>query len=143
MVLVEARALGKKRPLIEGWSVDLPPIEPEGGGGGLTLRQLIAGVVRAEVAAFKKRQRERRLLRVLSQREIEAGRRRGKIEMGGRDLEQEVDPEAAVGVALAAFEDGLYLVFVDGQEKRELDEQVYVNRDSRLLFLRLTFLAGA
>ncbi len=142
MVLVEARVVGKKKPFLDEWSVDLPPQESGHGDGGLTLRELIARVVRAEVASFKKRQRARRLVQVLSARSIEAGRARGKIDSGGRDLKQEVDAEQAVGRALSAFEDGLYLVFLDGEERKDLDEQVFMNRDSRLLFLRLVALAG-
>lgn len=145
MVLVTTRALGKRRPLLDDWSVDLPPEEGGGGGGGegLTLRALIARVVRAEVAAFRRRQREGALLRVLSQGEIDAGAARGRVLPGGRPESAEVDEEHAVDVALAGFEDGLYLVILDGDELRDLDAQVYPRPDSRLTFLRLTFLAGA
>jgi hypothetical protein len=34
-------------------------------------------------------------------------------------------------------------VIIDGEEQRELDKQVYVTSQSRVVFLRLTFLAGA
>jgi hypothetical protein len=44
---------------------------------------------------------------------------------------------------LQGFEDGLYLVILDGEEQRDLDRQVYVTAESRMVFLRLTFLAGA
>jgi hypothetical protein len=42
-----------------------------------------------------------------------------------------------------AFTDGLYLVIIDEVEYRELDAIVRVEPDSRITFLRLTFLAGA
>ncbi len=142
MLVIETRALGRKRPLLDDWSIDLPPV-PQDGDGGLTLRDLIARVVRAEVAAFRKRQRDRSLIRVLSEREIAEGAARGKVDSGGRPAEQEVDEEQAVGVALAGFEDGLYLVILDGQEQKELDAPVYPKQDSRMVFLRLAFLAGA
>ena len=48
-----------------------------------------------------------------------------------------------MAAALQGFEDGLYLVVLDGVEQRELDRQVYLTAESRLVFLRLTFLAGA
>ena len=41
-----------------------------------------------------------------------------------------------------SFEDGLFLVIVDGQEQRSLDAQVYVQPDSRVAFVRLVMLAG-
>ena len=44
---------------------------------------------------------------------------------------------------LTAFEDGLYLVLLDDKEQRNLDATVHLTDDSRVAFLRLTFLAGA
>ncbi|HEX8429973.1 MAG TPA: hypothetical protein VF625_01755 [Longimicrobium sp.] len=144
MVLVTTRALGKRRPLLDDWSVDLPPDEAGGDDGDeLTLRGLIDRVVRAEVAAFRQRQRAGTLLRVLSETEIESAASRGRVVPGGRPESPEVDEEHAVDVALAGFEDGLYLVILDGAEQRDLDARVYVHTDSRVTFLRLTFLAGA
>lgn len=144
MVLIVTRALGRRAPLLDDWSVDLPPDDGGGEeGGGLTLRELIARVVRAEVAAFRQRQRRDSLLRVLSPSEIHDAAARGRVLPGGRPASPEVDEEQAVAVALSGFEDGLYLVVIDGTEQRELDAQVYVRPDSRLTFLRLTFLAGA
>lgn len=142
MVLVETRVLGKKRALIPEWSVPIPTDPDAGGGGGLTLRQLIERIVRAEVDAFGKRQEARRFVKALSEGEIAEGRRRGKVDPGGSDLEQVVDPEEAVATALIGFEDGLYLVIVDGNEQRELDRQVHATESSRVVFVRLVFLAG-
>jgi len=143
VVVVEARMLGRKQPLVPRWSVPVP-IEPTGGDGNeLTLRDLITRIVRAEVRAFRERQDARRFVRVLSEREIERGRQRGRIDAGGSDLEQHVDPEVAVATALQGFLDGLYLVLLDDAEQRELDQRIHVTESSRVVFLRLTFLAGA
>ncbi|HEU0301962.1 MAG TPA: hypothetical protein VFR37_21080 [Longimicrobium sp.] len=146
MVLITTRALGRRRPLLDDWSVDLPPDQGDGGDGGLTLGELIARVVRAEVAAFRRREREGALLRVLSEAEIQAGAARGRVAPGGRPAPGDaaaIDEDDAVAVALTGFQDGLYLVLVDGTEQRDLDAQVYLRPDTRLTFLRLTFLAGA
>jgi hypothetical protein len=99
--------------------------------------------VRAEVAAFDARERARRFVRALTTTEIKDGAARGRIDPGGRAPGATVDTEAAVGAALQGFEDGLYLVIVDGVEQRNLDSQVYLTAESKLVFLRLTFLAGA
>lgn len=62
---------------------------------------------------------------------------------GDRDETEAWDEaEEAVAVALQAFEDGLYLVVIDGEERRSLDEPVYLRDDSTLVFVKLTFLAG-
>lgn len=143
MLLIETRVLGRKARPLDRWSVPLPPSHDEGGGDGLTLRELITRIVRAEVGAFRERQRAMRLVRVLSDVEIAAAAERGKVDSGGRPPAAPVDEEGAVATALQGFEDGLYLVVLDGVEQRDLDAQVYLSEDSHIVFLRLTFLAGA
>lgn len=143
MLRIETRVLGKKARPLDRWSVPLPP----GGAGsahdGVTLRELIIRIVRAEVGAFERRQRARRFVRLLSDQEIREGAARGKVDSGGRAPAGPVDVDAAIGAALAGFEDGLYLVVLDGREQRDLDAHVFLTEESRLVFLRLTFLAGA
>lgn len=114
-----------------------------GGGGPLTLRDVLAHVVRHEVKRFRERQEANRLDRVLSARQIEQGEAKGAIRPEGRDVDQPVDDGEAVATAWQAFEDGLYLVIIDGEEYRQLDQPVSLGPDSRLTFVRLTFLAGA
>lgn len=140
MVIV-GKSLGQKKKLFEDWSIPLPP--EFRGDNGVTLRQVIESVVRAEVGAFKERQQDRQLVRALTSKQIESGAAKGKIQSGGSDVPlQEVDEESAVGTALQAFEDGLYLVVIDEDEQTSLDQQVFVQDDSQIVFIRLTLLAG-
>jgi hypothetical protein len=141
MITICAKVLGKKASLFPDWSIPLPP-EAAGAGETLTLRGLLRRIVESEVQAFRDRQERRRLLHVLTAPEIEKGVTRGKVEMGGRALVQEVDEDAAVAAALQAFQDGLYLVFLDDQEQRDLDQPVPLKEDSRVTFVRLVMLAG-
>ena len=140
MLTISGKALGRKKPLFADWSIPFPP--DLGDGGSLTLRDLIGRVVRVEVEAFKKRQQERQLFRALTEKHIQEGATKGKIESGGSDLAQKVDADEAVATALEAFEDGLYLVVVDEQEQRSLDAQVFLQPDSKVAFVRLVMLAG-
>ena len=139
---LSARAVGRRKPLIPDWQVPWPPDE-SGGGDALTLRELITRIVHEEVRAFERRQGERKLVRILTEKEIETGLEKGRVDSGGRDLRQKVNPEEAVGTALQAFEDGIYLVFLDDEEQRDLDKQVFLRPDSKLTFVRLVMLAGA
>ena len=140
MLTISGKALGRRKPLFTDWSIPLPP---DLGGEGRTLRDLIVKVVNAEVLAFKERQEQRRVFRALTARDIEAGAVRGKIESGGSQVPlQPVDADAAIATALQAFEDGLYLVIVDGLEQKRLDSPLYLHSDSRVTFVRLTMLAG-
>jgi hypothetical protein len=143
MLLIETRVLGKKSRSLDRWSIPVPPVGEGGGQGGLTLRELIGRIVRLEVEGFERRQRAQRLDRFLSEREIKGGAARGKVDPGGRLPAGEVDAEAAIATALVGFEDGLYLVLLEGEEQRDLDAEVFLGAGSTLVFLRLTFLAGA
>ena len=141
MPVISWKALGRRKPLFADWSWPVPPTDP--GEGGLTLRSLIAQIVRDQVAAFKKRQVDHQMLRALTARQIDEAVERGKVTMGHTDVPvQEVDEDSAVATAWQAFDDGLYLVVIDEVEQRQLDAQVFVNPDSRITFLRLTLLAG-
>ncbi len=137
-ITVEAKTLGQRRALPD-WIIPLPPPRA---GRPMRLRDLITTIVRAEVAQFQARQAERQLVRWLTASEIEAAAGRGKVDLGDRDDVQAVAPDEAVGAALLAFEDGLYLVFVDGAQQHDLDAEVMARPDSRLTFVRLTLLAG-
>lgn len=142
-MFIETRTIGRKARLLDGWDVPDPPVADDRAGEPLTLRRLIERVVRAEVAAFDQRERARRLVRVLSDAEIAFGAARGRIDSGGRPTGDAVDVEQAVAAALQGFEDGLYLVILDGVEQRDLEREVFITSASRLVFLRLTMLAGA
>ena len=145
MIVIQGKGLGQRRPLFKDYSI--PPPSDLGEGRPCTLRDLITHVVHQEVAAFETRQEARRLDRVLSRQQIDHALERGKISPEGRDpklrASTKVDVAAAVAVALEAFVDGLYLVIIDDLEYRDLDTIVHLKPDSRITFVRLTFLAGA
>lgn len=142
MPTIQGRILGSRRPLFADWSIPLPPDDPLDGGDGPTLRRLIESVVRREVELFRARAEARRLDRVLSRDEIMRGAARGKVDPAGKQTPSDADEDAAVLAAIQAFEDGLYLVVIDGQEQRNLDARVRVGTESTVTFLRLTMLAG-
>ena len=141
-MLIELRAAGRASRVIDSWTTR-PPTRDGADDGSLTLRQLISNVVRDQVQAFRNRATHHRLDRVLSATEIADAAAAGKVDPGGRTLRAEIDPETAVGTALQAFEDHMYLVILDGVERTDLDAQVFVREDSQLVFIRLSFLAGA
>jgi hypothetical protein len=140
-ITIEGKVFGQKRPLFEDWFLPLPP-EADGEGDRLTLRGLLTRIVLEEVNAFRERQEQRRTIQMLTQADIARGLMKGKVDMGGSDLVQEVDPQKAVETALLAFEDGLYYVFIDEEQQLELDREVYLKPNSKVTFLRLVALAG-
>lgn len=142
VLTISARVMGKRKPLVPDWQVPWPPEEHDH-GEPFTLRQLITRIVLQEVAAFQQRQEAGSVVRILTERQITGGLAKGRVDSGGRELQQKVNPEEAVGTALQAFEDGIYLVILDGEEQRDLNRQVYLQPDSHVVFVRLVLLAGA
>jgi hypothetical protein len=137
MITVTGKVIGRRKPLFADWSIPLPP---DLRGEGTTLRDIITRLVHTEVSAFKERQEERRVFRALTAHDIERGLEKGKVEMGGSDVPiQPIDDDSAVATALQAFEDGLYLVVIDETEHKNLDSQIFLQPDSRIAFVRLTW----
>ncbi|HJT31661.1 MAG TPA: hypothetical protein VJ783_06375 [Pirellulales bacterium] len=138
---ISGKAIGSRKPLFADWSIPFPPEWRD--EGGLTLRDLIGRVVRGEVQAFRQRQDERRVFRALTARQIAEAAEKGKVEAGGSDVPpQPVDDDEAVATACQAFEDGLFLVVIDGEDHREIDREIHIQPDSQIAFVRLTLLAG-
>jgi hypothetical protein len=145
---VEAKMLGKRKPINPAWYVALPSAffqetaDPE---HGPLLRHLIAYIVSEEVRAFQMRQEEHHLLHILQPHELNNAASTGKISMGDalqRSDSAPVDENAAVEIALQGFQDGIYFVFIDGQKQDDLDASVQLSATSTLLFLRLVALIG-
>ena len=132
---ISGKVLGKSQNLFTTRQMDLP-------AQSLTLGELLTQIVTAEVSAFKARQADRRMTKVLGLVDIEAGVAIGKVSSGGSELNQIVDVGKAVETALQAFEDGFYLVFIDDRQQEDLQATVALTSSSELLFLRLTPLVG-
>jgi hypothetical protein len=132
---ISGKILGKSQNLFTSWQMSLSA-QP------LTLAELLAQIVIAEVQGFRDRQSDRRMTKVLGLVDIETGVAVGKISSGGSDLDQEVDERGAIENALQAFKDGFYLVFVDDEQQEDLAATVALTGSSELLFLRLTPLVG-
>lgn len=139
-ILVEGKVIGNRRPLFT--DREFPLLPSEDGAEHVTLRELIARIVRAEVSAHEDRQERQATIQALTQADIERGLMKGKVDSGGRDRVGPVDGQEAVRTAVQAFEDGVYYVFVDDEQVTDLDCPVALHADSRVTFLRLVALAG-
>lgn len=140
MALVEGKIPGSRNPLFDPFSFD--PIPELGGSGGITLRDFLTKLVHEQVRDFHLREKDRQALRAMTSDDLVKGWQQGKF-LSPREEVQQVDEGAAVGTALQAFEDGLYLVFIDDEPKKNLDEEVFVNPSTKVTLIRLVALAGA
>ena len=135
---IEGKQLGKSRDMFESYALPAPETD-----GAITLRGLIAHIVRCEVDLFNERAERRKLVQTLTRSQIELGAESGRIVSGGREEdENNADPDSAVDIALLGFTDGLFFVFVDGEQRESLDDVIPIGQDTRLTFLRVVALAG-
>jgi hypothetical protein len=133
-MIVETKMVGRRTPF-ERLPVELPD-------GPYTLAGLLSHLVQAEVAAYQERQSSVGLLRVLTEPELAHGAEVGKIATAPQAKSGTVDVTEATRVALQAFGDGLYYVFLDDTQIESLEQTLDLRPDSTLLLLRLTALAG-
>lgn len=118
--------------------------------GPVTLEQMIAAVVRAEVAAFTERQAADRYVRILSAEAIDEGLAAGAVRSGprgdrtGADVDDrgDVDVEDSVSVALLAHKDGFFQVIVDGDPVDDPATLIDLHDGTTVMFVRLVPLAG-
>lgn len=133
---LEARQIGRRAALVPSWALQIEYTDQ------ITLRDLITRVVIEEVQAFLSRQRDARLVRVLTETQIKEGHEAGKIDPLGREHQHNVDPAEGVRTALLGFEDGLYYVFIGNEQITSLDQTIAFRPQLDVLFLRLVALAG-
>lgn len=106
-----------------------------------TVRQLLALIVEQQIDDFKRRNQDARFLRVLTERDVEAGLETGRVRSGAQEPDGRLpDMEQSIAAAMTAFQDGLYFVFVNDAQVESLEQAVDDVRD--VLFVRLTPLAG-
>lgn len=107
-----------------------------------TVQELIAETVTICLEGYKKRVEARDTTKVLEKDSIEKMAEVGKIAFGISYGEKVPDVEEAVDTAVSAFQDGLYRIFLDGEELSDLRQDIVLGEDVELTFIRLTMLAG-
>lgn len=107
-----------------------------------SLRGLITACVRKEVERFNASREEPEVLPFLGPGAIEAQSKDGKVAFGRVANPEKADAEKATTVALQAWEDGMYAVFLGDDEVRGLDAPLLLPDGTEVTFIRLTFLTG-
>ncbi|MGJ8731654.1 MAG: hypothetical protein ACSHW4_00875 [Cellulophaga sp.] len=130
---LQLKKLGKKKVKQIPLTLDATPNN---------LQELLVGCVKNQVEAFNKKRVEVNVVGFLSPAEIQDQAQSGKVDFGdlaNKDLAVEQD---AIDNVLLAFKDGLFVVFVDGDEVTSLDTPLQLTKDSVVAFIRMTFLVG-
>ncbi len=141
MLQIQARVVGRKKSFVPDWGIPIPE-DWFDGGKAKTLKNLIALIVLHEVEAYNQRQKENEFLSFFSSQQINAQvASAGKVDFGEK-APQLAQSDQAVEVAIQAFIDGLYFVFIDEEQQTDLQTRVFVSDSSTVTFVRLVGLAG-
>lgn len=135
-ITVNAKQAGQKRALIEPITIEIENLST-----APSLEELIAAIVRHQVTEFNGRRKN--LVEFLTPDKIAYQTETGKVAFGDPLDARSADADKAVETATTAFGDGLFAVFVDDREIRELGEVIELSEHSRITFIRLTFLVGS
>ncbi len=106
------------------------------------LRELISEVVSLNVNEFNNKISGPQIIMYLCDADIENQLKTGKVGFGEHWNPQAADVNKAVETALLAFTDGIFRVFIGDTEVESLDDDISLNENDVLTFIRFTMLAG-
>lgn len=109
-----------------------------------TVRELLKETVKIMVAEYTGRMKkgETELLSVLSKEQIQDKSVSGKIGFGINYGKKRPDLEKSIQSALECFEDGIVVLFINGEQVEELDVPIVLKEGDELTFVRMVPLAG-
>lgn len=135
-VQVNVKHMGRRKNAIETHPYEIGEVRDVGA--------LITAFVTAEVARFNARaEAGETALTYLTNAQISDGAAAGKVAFGTDYNGKVQDLAAAVENAHQCFVDGIYRIFVNGEELEDaLDAPVLLKENDEITFVRLTMLAG-
>ncbi len=135
-VKVTIKQLGKKRSKVseaDFWLSNVPA----------TVEELIKEAVKTCVSEYNLRVEHKEAGGPLTEAQIANMSEIGKIAFGINYGDRKADEDEAAGVALQAFEDGLVRIFKGNEELTDLAQNIDLQENDLLTFIRLTMLAGS
>jgi hypothetical protein len=138
-IYFSVKQLSKKRAFIQKL-----PIEIEGQyGEPCLLKELLERIVRQQVTEFNQKRAEKTLFSFFQETEIAQEAETGKVRFGAIYNENQADLEKAIETVLFAFKDGLIAVFIDEVQIEKLEQEIVLQQNTIITFIRLTFLVGS
>lgn len=132
-IQIKLKKLGKKK--IKQFEVELQSSVEN-------LEDLIVEIVKSEVKRFNDKQENPSIVSFLSNQAINEQSESGKVSFGDIYNKDKAIEHEAIENALLAHTDGMFVVFVDDEEIKDLKENITITEHSEVVFLRLTFLTG-
>lgn len=135
---IRVKQPGRKHALINDKKILVEDI-----GDHPVAKDIIAAVVRQQVNEYNSKPHEINLVSFLTDAAISEQEATGKIGFGSIYSEAKADATRAVAVAIQAFEDGMFALFINDDEITDLSKPITINPTTIITFIRFTFLAGS
>lgn len=132
-ISIQLKRLGKKKVKIIDYVLEVAP---------RTLQQLIESCVANEVRRYNEKREEVQLASFLTPKNIQEQLETGKVGFGEIENKMLAIEEKAIENALLAFQDGLYVVFINEEPIEDLLDTISIQENSSIAFIRMTFLTG-
>jgi len=137
-IYISIKMLGKRQPIITKQAFLLTDVFLE----QPTLQNFLQLVVTKEVANYNEKTTNKSLLPYLDKTTLAKMAEYGKVDFGEMYNTEPAILEEAVSTAIQAFEDGLFMILIDGAICRNLAQKIQFRENSEVVFLRLVALAG-
>ncbi len=130
---LQLKRIGKKKEKLVPFTLDKTP---------KTLEQLLIACVTNQVEAFNNKRLEINVVGFLSPSEIQHQATTGKVDFGEITNKTLANLQQSIDNVLLAFQDGLFVVFIDDSPITDLKTAITITSDSQIAFIRMTFLVG-
>lgn len=130
---IKIKRLGKKKIKTVDYLIDDIPKD---------LNQLLMACVKVEVQRYQDKLHNHALLSFLTQDHIVEQTDTGKVGLNSIKNSAPADLNIAQHNIIQAFNDGLFVVFIDDHEITNLHQPIDITEHSQVSFVRMTFLTG-
>ncbi|HAQ08143.1 MAG TPA: hypothetical protein DCR24_11720 [Bacillus bacterium] len=134
-LFISMKSIGKRKNVISKQTVQLPSTPG-------SLRVLLSELVTWNVQQLAEKDEEIHLVNYLTETEVNHQAINGKVGFGAIYNKKKPDLTEAIQTAIQAFEDGLFLVFINSEQVEALDAPLEMADGDEVVFIRLTMLAG-
>ncbi|WP_010250423.1 hypothetical protein [Acetivibrio cellulolyticus] len=134
-IKINIKKISKRNNLIQSITYDYP-ICPD------TVDVLIEETVKLCIKDYEERQENSEIIKVLTMDDIEDSSLSGKVSFGRNYGDNKPDLEKAVTNAKQSFQDGIVVIFIDGVQMKNLEDNIVLCEDSEITFVKMTMLSG-
>ncbi|MFB7141916.1 hypothetical protein ACFCYN_19870 [Gottfriedia sp. NPDC056225] len=134
-IVITLKSLSRRKGFLEKKPFEIDNIP-------LNLEELVKELISINVNTYNQKEIDFPFLPYLTEDEINLKSTVGKIGFDLKYNDTIADLNEAIANALQAFQDGLFKVFLNDKEIESLQENIELNENDEIVFIKLTMLSG-